>query len=288
MLVLITCYDSLNNLKKVSLETLTKNCEDFLRQDLIKLLNFIIRREAFDEFRKISFEIICKDPDLLFNSDEFPTLEKDVLVWILNYDDLDMKESEIWKRLIKWRIAKHSTFQNDMTKFTLEDFKTLKETLYKLIQLVRFHQINGAEFMLEVWPYRYLLSESLVEDLFLCYLVPDKKAIDNKSSKKTPYNFNLLFRSSIDGLSAQTFHNKSDNKGATIVMEKISNTNMLVEDLSNPQSAKIGRVTDKAYAVYFNSGYGPTFGYGYDLGASNDSCNWKNSLTKRMNNAMLN
>ncbi|CAG8600439.1 36268_t:CDS:2, partial [Gigaspora margarita] len=156
MLDLITCYDSLNNLKKVSLETLTNNCEDFLRQELIKLLNFIIRREAFDEFRKVSLEIICKDPDLLFNSDEFP------------------------------------------------------KTLYELIQLVRFHQINGAEFMLEVWPYRYLLSESLVEDLFLCYLVP-------------------------------------------------------------------GRVTDKAYAVYCNNGYGPTFGYGYDLVASNDNSNWKNS-----------
>ncbi|CAG8834894.1 37843_t:CDS:2, partial [Gigaspora margarita] len=115
--------------------------------------------------------------------------------------------------------------------------------------ILKFHQINGAEFMLEVWPYRYLLSESLVEDLLLCYLVPgavpyyhtfpirlgnvnfkidsviinkrnaplftkwlDKKDVDNKSSQKSTYNFNLLFRSSIDGFSAQTFHNKCDNK----------------------------------------------------------------------------
>ncbi|CAG8849155.1 33252_t:CDS:1, partial [Racocetra persica] len=140
---------------------------------------------------------------------------------------------------------------------------TLEKTLHELIQLVRFHQINREEFMDEVWVYRHLLSDDLIEDIFRCYLgsraVPlyhafpvrrgnfkidsviintkiaklfirwiSEKTLDNKSSKKVPYKFNLLFRSSRDGLSSYTFHKKCNNKGATIVVAKLANSNMLV------------------------------------------------------------
>ncbi|RIB23760.1 hypothetical protein C2G38_2242470 [Gigaspora rosea] len=333
MLDLVICHNAFVNLKTVFLETLTKNCKDFLRKDPIKIMNFIIYRDEFNEFRKVSLEIICENPELLFNSDEYVSLEKGVLMWIFNCDDLEMRESEIWKRLIKWGIAKHPTLQNDITKFTLKDFKTLEKTLHELIQLVRFHQINGEEFMFEVWPYRHLISDNLIEDILHYFLVSnavshynvfpvrwgnikldtvlvnknfilllskwiDKKIIDDKSLKEIRYDFNLLFRSSIDGYSSRIFHQRCDNKGATIVIAKMSDSNMLVggynpldwngnnykctedsfifllNDLNNLQSAKIGRVTNCNYAVYCNNDYGPNFGGGHDLYAPNNSRNW--------------
>ncbi|KAF0508118.1 kelch-like protein 17 [Gigaspora margarita] len=171
MLDIVICNNSFNELKKISLETFNKNCRNFLRQDPIKLLHFINRHEAFNELKKVSLEIIFENPELLFNSGEFVSLEKDVLALILKRDDLDMKETEIWKQLIKWGVAKHPTFQNDVKKFTSNDFETLEKTLHELIQFVRFHQINGEEFMLEVWPFRHLFPDKLIEDIFRCYLV---------------------------------------------------------------------------------------------------------------------
>ncbi|CAG8712967.1 9163_t:CDS:2, partial [Gigaspora rosea] len=207
---------------------------------------------------------------------------------------------------------------------------TLEKTLHELIQFVRFHQINGEEFMLEVWPFRHLLPDDLIEDIFRCYLVSsavpryhafttrwcnfkvdsvlvNKKIvllltgwIDKISVfEEFRYKFNLLFRSSRDGLSSQTFHQKCDNKGATIVIAKISNSNMLVggynpldwngngvwknttdsfifslSDPNNLQSAKLGRVTNSNYAVHCSNQYGPLFGNGNDLYAPSNSSNW--------------
>jgi len=42
--------------------------------------------------------------------------------------------------------------------------------------------------------------------------------------KKIPYKFNLIFRASKDGYTAAAFHEKCDNKGATIVIVKIKET----------------------------------------------------------------
>ncbi|CAG8692366.1 20984_t:CDS:2 [Cetraspora pellucida] len=343
ILDLVICHNAFDNLKSVYIETFNKYCKNFLRQDPIKILHFIIRHEIFNEFKKISLEIICENPDLLFNSDEFFSLEKDVLILILNCDDLDMKEIDIWKLLVRWGTAQHLTFQNqrstpqiqystsqsDVTKFTLEDFKTLEKILHELVQLVRFHQIIGKEFVLEVWPFRHLLPDNLIEDVLRCYLISDTaplynafpvrlgninvkidsviinkkivllltkwidgKTINDKSSKETRYKFNLLFRSGHGFFarifyqkSHKIFHQKCDDKGATIVIARISGSKMLIggynpldwngnniwkqttdsflfslSDLNNPKSAKLGRVINKTYAIYCGNDYGPTFG----------------------------
>ncbi|RIB23404.1 hypothetical protein C2G38_2242706 [Gigaspora rosea] len=335
MLDIVICNSSFNELKKISLETFNKNCRDFLRQDPIKLLHFINRHEAFNEIKKVSLKIICENPELLFNSDKFLSLEKDILALIFERDDLDMKEIEIWKQLIKWGFAKYPTFPSDIKEFTSNQFKRFEKTLHELIQLVRFHQINGEEFMLEVWPFRHLLPDDLIEDIFRCYLVShavphyhafparwcnfkvDSVLINKKivllltgwidkisEFEEFRYKFNLLFRSSRDGLSSQTFHQKCDNKGATIVIAKISNSNMLVggynpldwngnnvwkntkdsfifslSDPNNLQSAKLGRVTNSNQAVHCGNSYGPLFGNGHDLYAPNNSDSWSHNVS---------
>ncbi|KAF0537734.1 btb/poz domain-containing protein 19-like [Gigaspora margarita] len=371
ILDLVICHDAFDSIKKAYLETFNKYYKTFLQQDPIKVLHFIIRHEVFDEIRNFSLEIICENPGFLFNSDELFSLEKDVLVLILNCDDLDMKEIDIWKLLIKWGIAQHQLFQDqshhltfqsqhqmfqsqhltfqsqsDVTKFTHEDFKALKKTLCELIQLIRFHQINGKEFVLEVWPFRHLLPDNLIEDILRCYLISgsiphsnafpvrlgninikidsiminkkiallfmkwiDGKNINDKNSLEIRYKFNLLFRNSNGFLarifqhkSHKTFHLKCDNKGATIFIARISGSKMLIggynpldwngnnvwkqtkdsfifflSDPNNPQSAKLGRVTNKNYAVYCGNDHGPTFG-GVDLFVpNNNDGNWGDS-----------
>ncbi|KAF0450239.1 btb/poz domain-containing protein 19-like [Gigaspora margarita] len=313
---------------------LIKNCYKFLQLDSIKIFNFFIHSKLFTLFtelkkvtkmKEVFLKTVCENPQLLFNSTEFISLEKEALILILNCDNLDMEECEIWDRLIEWGIAKDPMHESDVTKYTHEDFKTLENKLHELIQLVRFHQINGEEFMLKVWPYKQLLPDNLVDDILRCYLVSNtvphfhpfpiregnidikidsiiinnriarsftswinKKTMDNESSKKIKYNFILLFRSSRDGLTSQKFHQKCDNKGATIFIAKISNSStpliggynpldwngngqykittdsflFSLSDLNNPQTAKLGHVINSNYAVYCHNNYGPTFGGG--------------------------
>src|SRR5207247_4835054 len=114
------------------------------------------------------------------------------------------------------------------------------------------------------------------------------------NKKNIPYKFNLLYRASRDGNTAASFHEKCDNKGATVVVAKIQNSEKIVggynplfwdssgdykytngsfifsfTDRNNLQSAQVGYCINNQYAVQCLSNYGPIFGYVNDLCCSN-------------------
>ncbi|CAG8538719.1 45007_t:CDS:2 [Gigaspora margarita] len=118
-------------------EFVIKNVTKFLQSNPIKMLDLVICNNAFNELKKVSLEIICETPEMLFNSGMFLSLEKD-----------------------------HPTFQSDVKKFTSNNFETLEKTLHELIQFIRFHQINDEEFTLEIWPFRHLIPDNLLYHQF--------------------------------------------------------------------------------------------------------------------------
>ncbi|CAG8568325.1 12403_t:CDS:2, partial [Gigaspora rosea] len=288
---------------------------DFIHQVPIKMLHLISHHEKFSELKETCLETICEDPNLLFDSDEFLSLEEDALKLILECNNLEMKECVIWKHLVRWGNAQ-------------------QKILHELIKLIRFHQMDRKEFMDEVWPFRDLLPDKLIENILRYYMegadklynifpirwgnfeidsvLINKKiallftkwinneSIDDNNSKEFQYSFNLLFRSSLDGFLSRVFHHKCDNKGATIVVAKIQNSDNLVGgynpldwegddewkstansflfllDPNNIKGATISRVIlDKIdYAIGCDSAHGPTFGEGPDLHVSNNNI-WK-------------
>ncbi|KAF0424046.1 btb/poz domain-containing protein 19-like [Gigaspora margarita] len=287
-----------------------------------------------------------------------------------------MKECDIWKKLVDWGTAQHTTSENNkIFHFPLindssfiknlipeitrvngntkneginvlnktlpelsenEDINVLNKTLSELIELIRFYQMDHKKFMPEVWKYKHLLSEHLIEDILTCFLDSDikpsynpflirwgnfkidselinkdiallltkwidKKTIDDKTSKGFHYKFNLLFRSSLDGLSSQAFHQKCDNKGATITIAKTQNSDLLIggynplnwdsenkwrvtmdsfifalnyNDLKNATVSRINH-DNRIHAIGCNKSYGPWFGEGPDLRVSSNSNIWQ-------------
>ncbi|CAG8531627.1 15670_t:CDS:1 [Racocetra fulgida] len=212
-----------------------------------------------------------------------------------------------------------------------DDFDILRETLQELIKLIRFYQMDRDAFIPDVWEYVNILPNDLVKDVLRCYLDSNAKPlyqqflirlgnfkidsvsinkeiaqlltkwIDKKSRNDKiagfQYNFNLLFRSGLDGLSSQTFHRKCDNKGATIVVARIQNSNLLIGgynpldwigkkvwkqttdsfifviDPNELKTAIISRVNHNysGFAIYCDHNEGPSFGEGPDLQVQNNS-----------------
>ncbi|CAG8765979.1 1406_t:CDS:2, partial [Racocetra fulgida] len=80
-----------------------QNCYMFLQRSPIRMLHFITHYKQFNELNKAYLETICKNPSLLFDSDEFLSLEENALKLILECDNLDMKENpkefvpEVWE-----------------------------------------------------------------------------------------------------------------------------------------------------------------------------------------------
>ncbi|RHZ88765.1 hypothetical protein Glove_21g339 [Diversispora epigaea] len=242
---------------------LIDNRDDFLRQDPVGMLYIITRHLGFGSLKKFCLETICSDPDILFKSNKYLTLEEEVFILILKCDDLAIDEIELWDCLIKWGIEQKPKLNKDVKKFTDKDFKTLKERLHNCIPLIRFHEISMKDFYLKIRPFRKIISGELEDDILRCYMIPDAKPAHNMfpprkialdsllinkkvtflfaswidkqqntyywdSEKKMPYKFELLFRCSRDGNSSYTFHQKCDNQGATIVIAKIQNSDRLV------------------------------------------------------------
>src|SRR6185369_4522436 len=56
----------------------------------------------------------------------------------------------------------------------------------------------------------------------------DKKDFSHYNKKNISYKFNLLYRASRDGDTAASFHEKCDNKGATVVVASIRNSEKIV------------------------------------------------------------
>ncbi|CAG8570014.1 32066_t:CDS:2, partial [Racocetra persica] len=165
---------------------LVQNSYTFLQKSPIRMLHFITTHEnRFNELKEAYLETICKHPHLLFDSDEFLSLEKDTLKLILECDNLDLKESIIWKKLVEWGIAQHE--RNMMCDDNKNDDMICDDTnnedtnnedtkeLHELTKLIRFYQMDPKEFVPEVWEYMDILPKGLIKDVVRCYLDSDVK-----------------------------------------------------------------------------------------------------------------
>ncbi|GBC02014.1 hypothetical protein RclHR1_04410007 [Rhizophagus clarus] len=315
-------------------EYITKNKSDFLNQNPIEILEIVYQHEKFTELWNFCLDKICEEPEKLINSDKFISLKAPLLELLLKRDDFGLDEIIIWEGLIKWGLAQNPTISQDVKIWNKEQFTIMERTLHKFIPLVRFYHIPSDVFFYKVLPYKKLLPKQLVYEITEYNMVPDKKSIINiqssrqsklkfgssiidfrhftvfaswideknnlyYNSKNIPYHFDLLYRASRNGIDTLQFHNKCNDKGATIVIAKVKGTdrivggyNPLMWDSSNStksttdsfifsftdkkdiSTAIIGRVNYAKYAIYCYRDHGPAFGPGYDLYYNNLYRKW--------------
>jgi hypothetical protein len=245
-------------------EYLIQHNHEFLQQQcFVEILETVYQHESFTSLWNFCLKKICEEPEILFNSNQFINLSEHLLEFLLKQDNLNLDEVLIWDGLIKWCLAQHFNISRDIKKWNIDDITIMERTIHKFIPLIRFYDISLEDFNLKVLPYRELLPCNLINDIF-SFHSNDKEALNidvqsPRRSKNTydsilikpqhfaifsgwiekkndshynarniPYNFNLLYRASRDGNTAAAFHAKCDNKGATIVIAKITNSEQIV------------------------------------------------------------
>ncbi|CAB4431912.1 unnamed protein product [Rhizophagus irregularis] len=318
----------LNILSEYIQEFLIKNQKKFLQNDPIGILEVAFQHETYATLRDYGIEAICQEPNILFGTDKIISLPAQILESLLKRDDLVLDEIEVWNNLIRWAHAQQPTVNKDPSEWTKDELTLMERTLLRFIPLIRFHDITSEEYYDKVVPYENLLPKKLKNEILKFYLVsqekqigslPSRNVIDSalinskhlalfagwidkkdKSLKMIPYEFNLIFRASRDGNTAAAFHNKCNNKRATIIVIKIKGTNQIVggynpldwegsgiikdtqdsfifnfTDFRDINTGKIGRVTSASYALICNHQWGPIFGNGHDLSMYPDNQNNK-------------
>ncbi|GES83697.1 carbohydrate-binding module family 13 protein [Rhizophagus clarus] len=224
--------------------------------DLIYQLSF--ENNSFLELQKYCNDIISKEPNKIFNSPRFSSISEKLLVTIIQNDNLQMNEVQVWKHVVDWGLAQNPELSSDPKNWSKEDFNTLKNTLQQCIPFIRFHNLTSKEFSDSVLPYRKILSKELYENLLNDFLdnnyKPVKKSkpriiekrIDSKiitfqhtvliskwidrleftDNIKNLYEFKLLYRC---GLNVRgRFHEICDNQPGTVIIVKLKGSNEIL------------------------------------------------------------
>src|SRR3984957_11693139 len=154
-----------------------------MEQNFYLVYQTSFENDSFLELQKYCTDLMSKEPDKIFKSPNFSSISEKLLVSIIQNDNLQVSEIQIWEHVLKWGIAQNPGLPSDPTNYSKNDFKTLKNTLQQCIPFIRFYNLTSKEFMDNIFPYEKIFPKELYKDLlktFLSLLDPVSKP-NNKS-----------------------------------------------------------------------------------------------------------
>ncbi|RIA97542.1 BTB/POZ domain-containing protein [Glomus cerebriforme] len=302
------------NLQKYLIE----NQNEYLNKDPMGLLKLILPYEEFKLLKNYCLNIMCQEAEKFFENERLLITSPQILELLLQQDNLALEEIDIWKYLIKYAHAQNPNIELEPSKWTKDDIEIMKQSIGSYIPLIRFQNISTKDYFDKINPYEKLLKlvskniwkfysvsnvgldSSIITphqrdhlySLFVNWISQNDKIY--KTRKFIQYEFKLILRGSRDGFIGDSFHYRCDNKGATIIIAKIKNSNKLVggynpldwegrgskstsdsfiflfENYKNINSGKISRVIDTKRAVRCFRRWGPIFGAYNTTMKSND------------------
>ncbi|PKK66011.1 hypothetical protein RhiirC2_785349 [Rhizophagus irregularis] len=78
---------------------------EWLKKNFSTVLHVAFKRETCKDLQNYCMDKICWDPKIIFDSKEFLNFEDYILVALLNQENLQIEEIELWDYLIKWGIV---------------------------------------------------------------------------------------------------------------------------------------------------------------------------------------
>ncbi|RIB19719.1 hypothetical protein C2G38_2245001 [Gigaspora rosea] len=145
----------------------------WIRLNISRVYQASFLNEKFEPLQQFCINILAKYPNIIFNSDNFTTLQENALIALLKNDDLKMEESEIWDKVILWGKAKTPSLSFNLNSWTDESFKSLKATLQHCLPHIRYFQISSKDALKKIRPYRNILEENVWDDIVARFLDPD-------------------------------------------------------------------------------------------------------------------
>ncbi|GET60406.1 BTB/POZ protein [Rhizophagus irregularis DAOM 181602=DAOM 197198] len=136
--------------------------------------------DSFLDLQKFCTELIAKHPEKIFSSSNFTSIPEKALISLIQHDNHQMGEVQVWEHVLKWGIAKNPGLSSDPSSYSNDDFNVLKNDLQHFIPLIKFTEFTSREFLNEVYPYKKIIPDEMCENLVKYFLdhdyVPRKKS----------------------------------------------------------------------------------------------------------------
>jgi hypothetical protein len=259
--ILITASElSLQELNNYLQSFLIKNKASWIGQNFNLVYQTSFENDSFLELHTYCDNIILKKPDKIFKSLNFPLIPEKVLISLIQNDNLQMKEVQIWEHVLKWGFSQNPELPSDIANFSKKDFSILKNTLQQCIPFIRFYNLTSKEFSDKVLPYKKILPKELYMDLLKTFLnlhpssrpngksKPRNNIIDSKiiaiqqveliskwidkvditDDSDSSYGFKLMLRGSRDGFTPSKFHEICDNQPRTVTIVKVKDSDKIL------------------------------------------------------------
>lgn len=294
---------------------------DIFKTEAVAVLEVIHKIESTKRLTDCCLEMISATPGILLSSERFSELDLPFMKKILEREDLKMSMNDRWDLLIRWVIVHCLIGKPDCVRTWEERQTETKAVIEELIPLIGIYDMSPVDFNTKVLPYVELLPSDLITSVLdhqvkpLAELPkgyqrarrPEPNSVlmqpdvfnlftkwiqsTNTSFQHSSFKFHLLFRGSRDRFAAAAFHKCCDYKGATIVVSKIKNSELLIggynplawtssdraiittesfiftlnpNDMTSPKFSRIKN--DCAHgAMYDHHNCGPIFGRSCDL-----------------------
>src|SRR6266487_5843676 len=157
-------------------ETLIKNHVDFVIKNILEIIELTYQQKFLIKLWDFCIQETCCEPDRLFKSTKFITLNPAILEIILKQDYCNIdNEIIIWEKLLKWMCGQQPVIQQDINKWNKNDFTVMERRLSRFIPLIRFHHISSENFLLKIYPFKELLPNDLVNNILEYHMAPNNK-----------------------------------------------------------------------------------------------------------------
>ncbi|RGB29641.1 hypothetical protein C1646_312643 [Rhizophagus diaphanus] len=235
-----------------------------MKQNFDLIYQTSYENDSFLDLQNYCNGLVSNEPDKIFKSQDFTSIPEKLLITVIQNDNLQMSEVQVWKHVLKWGVTQNSAkLPSNLGDYSQDDFNTLKNTLRQCIPFIRFYNLTSKEFAYEVHPYKEVLPKELYEDLLLSFLDSDNKKGESKpriprnidsrdidsniitsqhveiiskwvskleitDKLNSPYEFKLLFRGSRDGFYPEKFHEICDLQSRTVTIAKVKGSNEIL------------------------------------------------------------
>ncbi|CAB4442823.1 unnamed protein product [Rhizophagus irregularis] len=270
---------------------LIKTEASWMEQNFNLIYQTSFENDSFLELQKFCTNLITKKPNKIFKSPSFSSTPEKLLVSLIQSDNLQMNEIQVWEHVLKWGLAQSPELPSDPTNFSKEDFKTLKNNMRQCIPLIRFHNLSSEEFSNKVLPYRKILPKDLLyEDLLKYFMNPNNQSIGESKPRMATKEINidskiitpLLLRDSRDGFTDDdenfVYPVKGYDDDAFIYQPEINDLKDNADDdtvfVYTENSSKEEKLNSKNLQDDNDEGEGTSFVYpGNDINSSDNNNN---------------
>src|SRR5205823_14490392 len=115
-------------------EILIKNHCDFIIKDVIEIIELTYQKKSLDKLWDFCLQQICNNPDHLFKSTKFLSFNPSILEIILKRDDFYINnEITIWENLLKWGCSQYPVIQQDIKKWSKNEFTVMERRISRFI-----------------------------------------------------------------------------------------------------------------------------------------------------------